>query len=52
MKKNNMNRGTEAFMKEEDEFGGQEEWEEQEFDERFSHASSRYEGSSVYVAPH
>lgn len=51
MKKGNMNRGTEAVMREEDDFGQQEEWGEEEFDERVSVRSSRYDGSSVYVAP-
>ena len=45
--KRNMNRGTEAVLKEEDEFND-EGWEEQEFDEQVSHSSSVYRGSTVY----
>ncbi len=41
-----MARGTEANMKEEDDFGEQENWEDEEFDERVSHASSRINDSS------
>lgn len=41
-----MARGTEAYMKEEDDFGEQENWEDEEFDERVSHASSRINDSS------
>lgn len=43
-----MNRGTEAFVREEDEFN-EEAWEEEEFDEKVSHNSSRYGDSSIYV---
>lgn len=49
MKKAIMNRGTEAVIREEPEdFGHQEEWGEEEFDERVSVRSSRYDGSSIY----
>jgi len=44
-----MNRGTEAIYKDEDEFN-EEAWEEEEFDERVSHNSSRYGDSQVYGA--
>lgn len=43
-----MNRGTEAFHREEDEFN-EEAWEEEEFDEKVSHNSSWYGDSSIYV---
>ncbi len=49
MYKGNMNRGTAAVIKEEDDFGNQEEWGQEEFEEHVSVRSSRYGGSSVYV---